>query len=163
MYNWLEKTHRSRKSACVGGVEVRTLKKTQQQTDMGFSLKVMGIITFILFCTKKDNKKMRHTISKCKRIVSVFKYIHVHPIDWFFLYLCNYRPLFLHDKWIMAVSVHKANYFRESVRACLFGAKPIHKTNLYSKQLHFPLKCFINYCIDENNLYFNYPLQPPSI
>ena len=96
------------------------LKKTQQQTDMAFSLKVMGIITFILFCTKKDNKKMRHTICKWKRIVSVFKYIHVHPIDWFFLYLCNYRPLFLHDKWIMAVSVHKANYFRESVRlVCL--------------------------------------------
>ena len=57
----------------------------------------------------------------------------------------------------MAVSVHKANYFKESKWACLFGAsfvkddtKTIHKTNLFYKQLHFPLKCFKNYSIDEN-------------
>ena len=29
----------------------------KQQTDMAYSLKLMGIITFILFCMKKDNKK----------------------------------------------------------------------------------------------------------
>ena len=66
MYNLLKKTQQiDREKVYVSGgekigVEVRNaysiiFLKTQQQTDMAFSFKVMRIITFILFCMKKDN------------------------------------------------------------------------------------------------------------
>ena len=55
-----------------------TLKKTSNKTDMAFSLKVMDLITCILFYMKKTIKKNMHTFCKRKIIVPDYKYIHVH-------------------------------------------------------------------------------------
>ena len=69
-----KETHRSRKSGLDKlSVTVRNssshlhslwlsilfFKKKQQQTDMAFSLKAIGIITNISFCTKKENLKKK--------------------------------------------------------------------------------------------------------
>ena len=59
----LEKVHVKRAGKI--SVEVRAFikkQKKQQQTDMAFSLKVMGIISFILFYTKKDNKNETYNL-----------------------------------------------------------------------------------------------------
>ena len=49
--------------------------KKQQQTDMAFSLKVMGIITCISICMKKkDNLKFKTQFWKVKKNLSVYKY-----------------------------------------------------------------------------------------
>ena len=40
-------------------------KENQQQTDMAFSLKAMGIITNISFCTKKGNLKKDTFLIRC--------------------------------------------------------------------------------------------------
>ena len=48
----------------------------KQQTDMAYSLKLMGIITFILFCMKKDNKKIHfETEKELYQCPNIFMYI----------------------------------------------------------------------------------------
>ena len=48
----------------------------KQQTDMAYSLKLMGIITFILFCMEKDNKKIHfETEKELYQCPNIFMYI----------------------------------------------------------------------------------------
>ena len=112
--DWKNTTSIAKKCMC-SGLEILVLKYVmliqyyffkKSNKPIRYFPQTHGYNYFFLFCMKKDNKKMKHTIWKWKRIVSVSKYIHVHRL--IFLYL--------------AVSVHKVNYFKESVRACLFGA-----------------------------------------
>ena len=54
---------------------------TQQHTDMAFSLEVLGIITCILFCMKKDNfNKIEDTHFESEnelyQFTNIYMYIH---------------------------------------------------------------------------------------
>ena len=80
---------------------------------MTFSLKVMGIITSTFFCMKKTQ------FWKLKRIVSVYKHIHVHPMEWYCTYVIGDIVVFAW--WVFNGSLRA----QASMRACLFG------TNLF--------------------------------
>ena len=120
---------------------------------MTFSLKVMGIITYILFGIDKNNFKKDKSFENEKELHRRI-----------FLHTCKYRHSWfcmINNKWQLKCI---DNYFEEIVRACLFGTKFVKELIqiLYTKwfaikQLHFPLICFKNDSIDDKNLYFYNP------
>ena len=135
---------------------------------MTFSLKTMGTINCILFFIHlKTIRKVKNThfenVKELYQFTNISLYMYILLIVWFFCNCVIADIVSVGFAWqLIAVSVHIGKL------AGLFFFMRILFTmvqSLYTKfkQCHFPLKCFKNYSIHENNSYYTMPFtSPPS-